>query len=177
MNPQAEVSAGTLRDGSRVTIRPIRKQDVELERRFIEALSPEARRFRFGYTMRTPGDALLTQLTDIDSAHDAALIALVDEAGGQREIGVARYSSTQDGRAEVAVTVLDDWQNRGLATLLMKRLIDLARRRGIGTLYSTDSSSNEPMRRLARDLGFAQKTMPGDVGQIMYSLELTPAAD
>ena len=47
-------STETLPDGSRVVIRPIRPTDVELERRFIEALSPEARRYRFGCGMRTP---------------------------------------------------------------------------------------------------------------------------
>src|SRR5688572_13240427 len=103
-----------LRDGSRVQIRPIRKTDVELERRFIEGLSPEARRYRFLCGMRTPSDALLHQLTDIDEQRDAALIALAGDAEPLREVGVARFSAVADGRAEVAVVVGDDWRLKGL---------------------------------------------------------------
>src|SRR5688500_16993203 len=127
----------TLRDGSRVTIRPITKTDLELERRFIEELSPESRRSRFLYSIGTPSEALLKKLTDLDEQREAALIAVIDDGLHQREVGVARFSRTPDGRAEVAVTVSDDWQRRGLGTLLMKRLIELARLRGIRALYST----------------------------------------
>ncbi|MEJ8827427.1 hypothetical protein WKW80_36540, partial [Variovorax humicola] len=48
-----------LRGGDRVLIRPIHKDDVEMERRFIEALSPQSRRFRFLDTLNSPSDALL----------------------------------------------------------------------------------------------------------------------
>jgi RimJ/RimL family protein N-acetyltransferase len=164
-----------LRDGSRVSVRPIQRQDVELERRFIEGLSPEARHFRFGYTMRTPGDALLRQLTDIDPERDAALIALAGEGDTLRQVGVARYSSTGDGRAEIAVTVGDDWRNRGLATALMSRLIALARQRGLQVLYSVDASDNEPMRKLAGHLGFECSASPDDATQRIYTLRLKPA--
>jgi acetyltransferase len=126
--------------------------------------------------MRTPGEALLRQLTDIDPERDAALIALVGEGDAQRQVGVARYSRTGDGRAEVAVTVGDDWRNRGLATALMTRLITLARQRGIQVLYSVDATDNEPMRRLARYLGFECSASPDDATQRIYTLRLKPAA-
>ncbi len=172
MTPDTESGTEELRDGSRVTIRPIRRQDVDLERRFIEELSPQARRFRFLCSMKTPSDALLRQLTDIDSQRDAAFIALVGENGGQREIGVARFSGMPDGQAEVAVTVCDEWQHKGLGTALMKRLIELARRRGVSGLYSVDASDNTAMRELADYLGFQHKTDPQDATQVIYTLDL-----
>jgi GNAT superfamily N-acetyltransferase len=147
INPLA---AETLRDGTRVQIRPIRKTDTELERRFIEGLSPEARRYRFLYTLRTPGDALLRQLTDIDEQREAALIALMGEAEEPREVGVARFCAVGDGKAEVAITVSDDCRLKGLGTLLMMRLIEVARSRGVKALFSIDPADNVPMRRSRR---------------------------
>ncbi len=65
-----------LRDGTRVLIRPIHASDVELERRFIEALSPESRRLRFLGQIGTPSPAPLAQLTNPDPRHDAAFASV-----------------------------------------------------------------------------------------------------
>ncbi len=162
----------TLRDGSCITLRPISKADIGLERQFIEGLSAQARRFRFLCSIRTPSDALLKQLTDIDNTRDAALIALADEAGLQKEVGVARFSAAPDGRAEVAVAVSDDWRNKGLGTMLMKRLIQIARDRGIKALYSIDAPENEAMRELAAYLGFERRTDPDNATQVIHTLVL-----
>jgi GNAT superfamily N-acetyltransferase len=174
-NTPAQSSIETLRDGSKVTIRPILKEDVELERKFIEGLSPQSRRYRFLYSIVTPTNALLKQLTELDPQREAALIALVQEHGETHEIGVARFSSDAGGKAEVAVTVSDEWQNKGLGTVLMQRLIALARQRGIRELYSMDAADNEHMRNLAADLGFVPKTDPDDATQVIYTLHLQPA--
>lgn len=164
----------TLRDGSQVTIRPVCSDDVELERQFIERLSPETRRYRFLYTIASPSDALLKQLTSIDPQNEAALMAVVDEGLHQREVGVARFCRTADGRAEVAVTVEDAWQRKGVATLLMQQLIGIARERGITALYSIDSAGNERMRELAASLGFTRAGDPRDATQVIYTLPLPP---
>jgi GNAT superfamily N-acetyltransferase len=162
----------TLRDGSLVTIRPISRDDVDLERQFIEGLSPRARRFRFLCSMNVPSDALLKRLTEVDADRDAALIALAEEADRQVEVGVARFSTAADGRAEVAVAVSDDWQHKGLGTVLMRRLIQIARNRGIKALYSVDSAVNDSMRDLAAYLGFERKTDPEDATQVIHTLRL-----
>lgn len=166
----------TLRDGSQVTIRPVTSGDVELERRFIEGLSPEARRYRFLYTIATPSEELLRKLTNVDPENEAAYIAVVPDGLHEREVGAARFSRTPDGQAEVTVTVDEAWQGRGLATLLVHTLIAEARRRGIRALYSIDSGSNEGMRALAAHLGFTRKVDPDDATQVIYTLPLdTPA--
>jgi GNAT superfamily N-acetyltransferase len=161
-----------LHDGSTVSIRPLQKQDVELERRFIEGLSPQSRRYRFLCSLVTPSDALLTQLTNLDPQREAALIAVVEEQGKTREVGVARFSGAPGGKAEIAVTVSDEWQHKGLGTALMKRLMELARQRGIREFYSIDASGNDHMRKLADHLGFQCKTDPEDATQVIYTLQL-----
>lgn len=172
MSANVQPDTEILRDGSRVLVRPITKDDIELERAFIEGLSPQSRRFRFLALIKSPSEALLKQLTDLDESREAAFIALTAGSGKPGEIGVARLSAQADGKAEIAVTVDDRWQGKGLATLLMKRLIDVARERGIGTLYSIDAADNHAMRDLAVHLGFTCKPDPQDAAQVIHSLNL-----
>jgi len=167
-----QASIYALRNGNRVTVRPISKGDRELERQFIEGLSPTSRRFRFLGTLKSPSEALLTRLTDIDSSVDTALIALTCDGVVQREVGVARFCRQPDGAAELAVTVADDWQGKGLGTLLMQRLIEIARARGITSLYSVDSAENGAMQELADYLGFQRKPDPQDPTQVIHTLKL-----
>lgn len=163
----------TLRDGTHVIIRPIRKQDAALERAFIEGMSPASRRMRFLGQMKTPSDALIRQLTDLDFSRDMAFVALVHRDNQTREIGVSRYSSSADGQScECAVAVADDWQNKGLATLLMRHLIDVARARGIRSMVSCDAAENIDMRRLADYLGFSRSTDPDDSHMVIHRLAL-----
>jgi RimJ/RimL family protein N-acetyltransferase len=173
--PSTQSGTEVLHDGSTVTIRPLLKQDIELERRFIEGLSPQSRRYRFLCSLVTPTDALLRQLTELDPQREAALVALVEDHGATREVGVARFSGVPGGKAEIAVTVSDEWQNKGLGTALMRRLIDLARQRGIREFYSIDAWSNDHMRRLAEHLGFEHKADPEDATQVVYTLQLASA--
>lgn len=172
MNADTQTVTQVLRDGSTVTIRPLLKQDVELERRFIEGLSPQSRRYRFLCSIGAPTEALLKRLTDLDVQRDAALIALTGNHGQSREIGAARFSQTADGKAEIAVAVSDEWQHKGLGTALTNRLIDLARQRGIRELYSIDAADNGRMQELAGFLGFTRSPDPDDPTQVIYTLRL-----
>ena len=162
-----------LRNGTHVVIRPIHKQDVELERRFIEGLSPRSRHFRFLEAMRSPSEALLRQLTAIDPSTDAAYVALIAVGAEKREVGVARFSAGPNGKGcEFAVTVSDEWQGKGLATLLMRRLIAAARARGIESMHSIDAADNDLMRKFAEHMGFQHRRDPNDATQVVYSLDL-----
>jgi len=165
-----------LRDGTTVLIRPIRDNDVELERRFIEELSPQSRRFRFLGEIKSASPELLMQFTQVDHASEVAFVALMAEGADKREIGVSRYSARADGLScECAVAVSDEWHNQGLATLLMQHLIDVARRRGIECMYSVDAAENHPMRDLAEHLGFQRKQDPNDATQVIHTLDLLAA--
>ncbi len=163
-----------LKDGTRVLVRPIHMDDIELERRFIQTLSPTSRRFRFLETMNAPSDALLKQMTVINPSTDAAYVAIIDEGGQPREIGVARFSARPDGHdCEFAVTVSDAWQNKGLGTLLMKRLTEVAMARGIKTMHSSDAADNTRMRQFAEHLGLQHRRDPDDATLVLYSMDLT----
>lgn len=166
----------TLRDGTSVMIRPIRASDAELEREFVERLSRQSRRFRFLGEVKSLNSAALKALVNVDQQRDVALVALIAEGSVKREIGVCRYNARADGvTCECAVAVSDDWQNRGLGTLLMQELIEVARSRGIECLYSIDAADNAAMRELAAHLGFTRKPDPQDATLVLHCLDLKAA--
>jgi GNAT superfamily N-acetyltransferase len=163
-----------LSDGTHVTVRAIHPDDIELERRFIEGLSPKSRRFRFLESMQTPSAALLKQMTVINPSTDAAFVALLGTGAQATEIGVGRFSAQTDGQdCEFAVTVSDAWQNKGLGTLLMQRLIDVAKSRGIKAMHSSDAADNTRMRQFADHLHFEHRRDPDDSTLVLYSVDLT----
>ncbi len=183
LTPRGDVSRGVealdgpwslkLRDGTLARIRPIRDDDEGLERRFIETLSPESSRFRFLGQIKSPSPQFLTQLTHLDHASEVAFIAVVDDDSREIEVGVSRYCARSDGLScECAVVVGDGWQRQGLATALMQHLIDVARRRGVESMYSLDAADNHAMRELADHLGFTRRADPDDSTLVVHTLDL-----
>jgi RimJ/RimL family protein N-acetyltransferase len=163
----------SLRDGRRVTIRPIRRDDVARNAAFLEQLSPPSKHFLFLGGISRLSDAALQQLCDPDHAHDMAYVALAtDAAGGERQVGVCRYAGANADGAEISVAVADDWQHQGLGQIMLRQLIDYARTHGIRRLYSMDAVNNDRMRHLARHIGFAEHPDPADIHQVIYSLQL-----
>src|SRR5688572_16345730 len=125
--------AVTLRGGSRVRVRPIRRSDAKLLLRGFERLSDESRYQRFLSPMPELSESMVRYLTDVDHHDHEALVAL-DDASGEG-VGVARFvrDPQRPERAEAAVTVIDDWQGRGVGTLLLELLAGRARQEGIDT--------------------------------------------
>ncbi|UNK49827.1 GNAT family N-acetyltransferase [Lysobacter sp. S4-A87] len=166
----------TLRDRTKVLIRPIDVHDKQAEREFIEGLSDEARRFRFLGQVRSPSEAFLKQLTDIDYVHQVAFVAVANEDDRERIVGVSRYCTDATGaHSECAVTVDEHWQHKGLGTVLMRHLIAVAKSRGVRTMFSIDSAENAPMRELATFLGFRSRLDPDEASQVIHELDLTGA--
>lgn len=162
-----------LNDGSRVLIRPLGPQDRERETQFINRLSADARHFRFLGSFREASPALVDQLMDVDDRHRLAFVALAHDNGQLREVGVSRYSASPDEkRCECAVTVADDWRHRGLGVLLMRHLIDIARKNGFKQMFSIDAAGNEPMRELASYLGFQRQLDPDDPSRAIHTLDI-----
>jgi len=159
--------------GETVTIRPIRLTDIAMESDFIHRLSAEAKHFRFFAGVNELPPEELARLCDVDMKHSMAFVATVRKNGREVEIGVSRYAPNShfDVR-EVAVTVADEWQHKGLGASLMNQLIKTARTQGIKQLYSVNLSTDAAMSALAKELNMTSIRDPSDPNQTIHSLTL-----
>jgi RimJ/RimL family protein N-acetyltransferase len=148
--------------------------DADLEKDFVRCLSPESKHYRFLGAVRELTPQEVKRLCDVDGHRSMAFVAMVEEHGRPRMIGVSRYAPSAESSArEIAITVADDWQHRGLGTRLARALIQHAREHGVRKLYSVDLADNARMRMLAEDLGMKASLDPEDARQVIYSLSLT----
>ena len=142
-----------LRDGTRLLVRHIRPTDKRLLEAGFEHLSDETRRRRFLAPKPRLTGADLRYLTEIDGHDHVALIALrLDD--WQRPVAVARYVRLREdpATAEVAVTVDDEYQGRGIGRRLGMLLADEARANGITRFSAEILGENLPAHHLMRAL-------------------------
>ena len=177
--PSELVRTLTLRDGTRVVVRPIRPEDRQIEKEFVQELSSESKYFRFMSGLRELSEAMLNRFTQIDYDRELALIAMVCENAKETEIGVARYVVNADNiSCEFAVAVADAWQNRGVGTALILGLAAAARARGLRTMEGIVVARNSKMLGLMNALGFSVRAEPGDpsIRHVTKQLDMTSSA-
>jgi GNAT superfamily N-acetyltransferase len=145
-----------LRDGSRVRIRQMHPSDDELLLRGFGRLSPESRYRRFLTPLADLPKRMVRYLSDLDHRDHEAMIALDEQ--GKEGLGIARFvrDPKRGDAAEVAVTVIDDWQGRGLGTQLLKAISARARDEGIKTFTALVLAQNHEMLDLLGRLGPAR---------------------
>ena len=133
-------------------------------------MTPEDLRLRFFTPVRALSHALAARLSQLDYDREMALLA---EFNGTA-LGVARFFADPDRlRAEYAIAVRSDWKGRGVGYLLMTRIIDIARQRGIGELVGEVLRENEPMLKMCRELGFSIAADPNDPAIMLVKKKLT----
>jgi RimJ/RimL family protein N-acetyltransferase len=163
-----------LRDGSEVAIRRLTKADGARLLDAFERLSVESRAHRFLSPKSHLTSDEVRYLTDVDGEHHEALAAFDAESGAM--VGVARYVRLEPGSdaAEVAVTVVDDWQGRGLGTALLERVSARARQAGIQRFTALVAADNAAMIELLRGIGAGIHAHVSS-GALEYEIELEPA--
>ena len=164
-----------LRGGSTVLIRQVRSTDAPLLADGFARLSPRSRQMRFLTRKKELSAAELRYLTDVDHHDHEALVAL-NHADG-RGVGIARYIRHADDRhaAEIAVTVVDDWQGRGLGTELVTRLSGRARSEGIHRFTALVAEDNKAVARMLRNTSAALVGRSPGTGE--YEITLTPQGE
>lgn len=139
----------TLPSGDDLTLSPILKTDREFFERGIEELSLESRFARFGQGVSSLSDQELDYLSDVNQRSHVAWGALV----GDEAAGVGRYIVTDDPfRAEIALTVLDQMQRKGVGRALFEALIAVARHDGIHEFAFEARSDNEAVVNLMSEI-------------------------
>ena len=157
-------------------IRPIRSTDAAGLNAAFERLSAESRRLRFLATKNGLSDSELRYLTDVDHHDHEALVAVSRLTG--RGVGVARYVRNPTARdtADLAVTVVDAWQGRGVGAALVQQLSRRARCEGIRAFTALMSADNVRARRLLHGLPGAVRLVERDGTTLAYELELAVAS-
>lgn len=144
-----------LRDGTRIMLRPLVPEDKPHLAAAFERLSSESRFRRFLAPVDELSSDMLAFLTEIDYVDHFAWLALAEDERGRPGVGVARYVRSKDDpeTAEAAVTVIDEYQGRGLGTLLVQALGAVALENGILRFRGHVLEANRPIREVLEASG------------------------
>jgi acetyltransferase len=146
------------KDGTEVTIRPIRPEDEPIELELIRGLSTETSRFRFFQIIKDLPHEALVRFCNIDYDREMAFIAETREGDRRIEVGVSRLIlEPNKRRGEFAVVVGDKYQAKGLGVKLVDMLIEFAKEKGVESIYGIIMGENLKMVRLAEKLGFTTR--------------------
>ena len=164
-----------LPDGSAVLIRPVHGGDAPLLADGFARLSARSRRMRFLAPKKELFPADLRYFTEIDH-HDHEALGALDATDG-RGAGIARYvrSAADPRAAEIAVTVVDEWQGRGLGRELVAQLAERARAEGIDRFTALVAADNVAVAGLARSFGGV--IVGRESAAVLYEIGLVAGAD
>ena len=150
--PAPIAAAAALPDGARLVLHAVTAKDRACIARGFERLSPASRLSRFLTPMSRLDGALLDYLTAIDGRRHLAVAAATD---AEEPVGLARCVRLSDEPevAEVAVTVMDGWQRRGVAPLLVSQLARWADAVAIRTFRALFGYDNRAVAKLIAAAG------------------------
>jgi acetyltransferase len=158
--PTQYVSSWTMKDGTEVTIRPIRPEDEPLIVKFHETLSERSVYMRYFHPMKLGqrvAHERLTRICFIDYEREMALVAdhKDPETGTHEIIAVGRLSKSHGtNEAEFATLVSDRFQGKGLGTELLRRLLQVGRDEKLSRITADILPENLEMQRVCEKLGF-----------------------
>jgi len=156
--PTKYVVPWRLKDGTDVTLRPIRPEDERREYEFVKGLSDETSRFRFFRIIKELSHEDLVRFCNIDYDREMAIIAEVRDGEKRKEIAVARLiMEPSRKRGEFAIVVADDYQGRSMGTKMMDMLIEVAKEKGLKSIYGIILPENTVMLNFIQKLGFVLK--------------------
>lgn len=164
-----EADVATLRDGSRVVIRPLEGADREALSDAFERLGEASRYRRFLTSTPRLTESQLRYLTEVDQRDHVALAA-VDATSGSGIVGVARCVRLEGSDAEPAIAVVDDCQGRGLGTALIAALVDRSREQGVTRYRAIALADNVAVLRLLAGIGTMSSSRAGATLQVTVDL-------
>ena len=161
----------TLRDGTRVLVRPVRPEDEPLYGPFFAAVTPQDLRLRFFAPVKEFGHAFVARFTQIDYARAMAFIVIEDSSGEM--LGVVRlHADANYDSGEYAILVRSDLKGRGLGWLLMQMIIEYAGAEGLQTVEGQVLNENTAMLAMCRELGFDIACDPRDPDTCIVKLAI-----
>jgi len=173
--PSHLTSDVVLRDGSTARVRPASPQDLARVQDYLIGLSPESRRLRF-WSASVDVTELARKIVDDDYRDHLTLLAL---RGGDEGvmIGGAQFSRIQGDRAEIGLSVADEWQGGGIGSILVGQLAQAAAESGVSLFVAEVLPENHAMINVFRESGFplSIRALPGSI-EIEFPVSLTDEA-
>jgi acetate---CoA ligase (ADP-forming) len=151
-----------LRDGATVCVRPMRSGDEPGLRDLLDGLSLESRWLRF-FSAGADLEKAAFYMAGLEPERGRGLVAVAGDP--ERIVAHAAYICESPERAEIAFEVADDWHGRGIGTVLLAHLSELAEADGIATFTAYVLPDNHKMVQVFRDSGFTVevKSHPGEL--------------
>ena len=170
VGPQELRTTYVLDDGTQINFRPIHPTDEPRMKDLFYDLSQETLYYRFMQAMKHIPQKQLMDFVFVDHRTDVAIVGTVPEAHGEEIVAIGRYFlDPHTNRAEVAFTVRDRWQNRGIGSFLLRTLVTIARRNGIGGFTAEVLKENKAMQTVFNNSGLKVRShLAGGV----YSFEM-----
>jgi len=161
----------TSKSAGKFLLRPVRPTDASMIQELVRNMSAESRYFRFMHAVNDLSPKMVVQFTKLDYDRQMAFVAVPD--GADRIVGVSRHTIDSTRReADFAIAIDDEYQGQGLATQLMRHLIEHAKAQSLTRLRGDVLRTNTAMRGLMEHLGFDPQTDPDDPEIIIYSISL-----
>jgi len=170
--PNKYIKKVKLKDGSEVTMRPIKPEDEMLWLDMFRSFSEESVRFRFFRLIRDTPHEMRIRYCNIDYDREIGIVGEYKDKGKRRILGVTRIIKTpgRDDEVEFALIVGDEWQRKGLGSEFLDFTIEVARDMGVKKIYGTVLKDNHPMISLCKEKGF--KIMEGEPGEYQIEYDL-----
>jgi acetyltransferase len=160
----------TIRGGERVLIRRVRPEDIALYPDFLGDVSAEDLRLRFFARIDELSAEEINKLAHLDYRHEMAFIAIDEDTGHM--LGLVRLKDELDEKTtEFAILVRSRLKGHGLGWLLMRRIIDYAKEKGLRRVYGDVLIQNTTMLQMCAELGFCVADMGSHMRRVVLDLE------
>ncbi len=170
--PSHYIKKVTLKDGTEVTLRPIKPEDEPLWQEMFDSFSEETVRYRFFRVIKETPHKMRTRYCNIDYDREIGIVAEIKQNGKRRFLGVTRIIADpgSNDKAEFALVVSDKWQRQGLGAEFIDYTIEIARNKGFNKIYGPVLKDNIPMIKLCREKNF--DFSEGDPGEYVITYDL-----
>ena len=160
----------TIRGGEHVLIRRVRPEDMALYPDFLRDVSAEDLRLRFFARISDLSAEESNRLSHLDYQREMAFVALDENTG--RLLGLVRLKDELDEKtAEFAILVRSRLKGHGLGWLLMQRVIDYAKEKGMRRVYGDVLAQNTTMLQMCAELGFRAMDIGSEMRRVVLDLE------
>ena len=147
-----------LKDGSKVLLRPIKPSDATMKQDLFYSLSKESVIKRYLGSLKMMPLKRIWPYVVVDYNNEMVIVGIVREGEGESIIAIGSYSRVPNtDLAEVALVVRDDWQNKGLGTILFNYLCEIAKTRGLAGFTAWVMADNSRMMHIFKKSGYQMR--------------------